>query len=76
MMYMLLYLQFTPVGGKHIDGMQGRYFLPLAALAPIVFGGIVVKPKIAAAMIYGLSALSILPLGATMWTLLHRYWQL
>ncbi|MFZ2176884.1 MAG: DUF2142 domain-containing protein, partial [Rhodococcus sp. (in: high G+C Gram-positive bacteria)] len=28
-----LYLSFTPVGYYFIDGVQGRYFLPLALLA-------------------------------------------
>jgi uncharacterized membrane protein len=31
-----LYLTFTPVGKNIIEGVQGRYFLPLAA--PLVMG--------------------------------------
>jgi len=37
--YFLLYLQFTPVGVARVDGMQGRYFIPLLAAVPIVLGG-------------------------------------
>jgi len=32
-----LYLVWTPVGQLWVDGVQGRYFLPLAALLPLVF---------------------------------------
>jgi len=29
------YLSWTPVGAAYIDGVQGRYFLPLAAILPL-----------------------------------------
>lgn len=32
-----LYLQWTPVGAEIISGIQGRYFLPILILLPIVF---------------------------------------
>jgi uncharacterized membrane protein len=32
-----LYLTWTPVGGFVVEGIQGRYFLPLAPLACVVF---------------------------------------
>lgn len=31
-----LYLQWTPAGKSSIDGIQGRYFLPILALVPII----------------------------------------
>ena len=34
-----LYLQWTPVGKNLIIGIQGRYFLPLVMLFPILFNG-------------------------------------
>ncbi|MEU1985207.1 DUF2142 domain-containing protein [Nocardia sp. NPDC019395] len=33
MIYVTLYMSFTPVGYYIIDGVQGRYFIPLAILA-------------------------------------------
>ncbi|OJF83596.1 hypothetical protein NS14008_36405 [Nocardia seriolae] len=33
MIYVTLYMSFTPVGYYIIDGVQGRYFVPLAVLA-------------------------------------------
>ena len=32
-----LYLTWTPVGKYMVDGIQGRYFLPLAPLGSVVF---------------------------------------
>lgn len=32
--FLLVYLVFSPVGAGHIEGVQGRYFLPLAMLLP------------------------------------------
>jgi uncharacterized membrane protein len=34
--YFLLYLNFTPLGSARVDGVQGRYFIPLLAAAPIL----------------------------------------
>jgi hypothetical protein len=34
-----LYLAFTPVGKDFVEGVQGRYFLPLLALAPLALVG-------------------------------------
>lgn len=32
-----LYLGWTSVGGTIIEGIQGRYFLPIATILPICF---------------------------------------
>ncbi|WP_309230283.1 DUF2142 domain-containing protein [Nocardia sp. SYP-A9097] len=37
MIYVTLYMSFTPVGYFMIDGVQGRYFVPLALLTLAVF---------------------------------------
>ncbi|MFE6863699.1 DUF2142 domain-containing protein [Nocardia sp. NPDC057668] len=37
MIYVTLYMSFTPVGYFIIDGVQGRYFVPLALLTLAVF---------------------------------------
>ncbi|MEV6136452.1 DUF2142 domain-containing protein [Nocardia sp. NPDC051990] len=36
MIYVTLYMSFTPVGYYIIDGVQGRYFVPLAIVALVV----------------------------------------
>ncbi|MEV4240656.1 MULTISPECIES: DUF2142 domain-containing protein [unclassified Nocardia] len=36
MIYVTLYMSFTPVGYYIIDGVQGRYFVPLAIIALVV----------------------------------------
>ena len=40
------YLVFTPVGAKIIEGVQGRYFLPLAPLAAVALNGTFPQLKI------------------------------
>jgi hypothetical protein len=37
--YGLQYLTWTPVGAGHVDGVQGRYFLPLALFVPALRAG-------------------------------------
>lgn len=32
-----LYISWTPVGTDYIDGIQGRYFIPLIAMIPLLF---------------------------------------
>ena len=39
-----MYIQWTKVGENIIDGVQGRYFLPLALLIPLAFSS-VKKPQ-------------------------------
>lgn len=39
----LLYLVWTPVGEKIIEGVQGRYFLPILFLLPAIVGGLFTK---------------------------------
>jgi uncharacterized membrane protein len=40
LIYVLLYLQYTAVGGSQVDGVQGRYLLPLIPLAPLMWPGL------------------------------------
>lgn len=43
-----LYLTWTPVGSPEVEGVQGRYFLPLAALASLALPAVVrAKPSTA-----------------------------
>ena len=32
-----IYLTYTPVKGEVIEGIQGRYFLPLLIILPVIF---------------------------------------
>lgn len=41
-----LYLQWTPVGSNTILGIQGRYFIPLYILLPLVFSKFKTTPRI------------------------------
>lgn len=36
---LILYLSWTPVGSTSIDGVQGRYFIPVLALISLISGG-------------------------------------
>jgi uncharacterized membrane protein len=38
--YFLLYLNFTPIGAARVDGVQGRYLIPLIAGAPLLVPGL------------------------------------
>lgn len=35
---LVLYLTWSPVGARNIDGLQGRYFLPMLLALPLVVG--------------------------------------
>ena len=39
LIWLSMYLSFTPVGEKQIDGVQARYYLPLLYLAVILLPG-------------------------------------
>lgn len=44
LIYMVQYLTWTPVGAARIDGVQGRYFLPLLPLMTMLLGRILPVP--------------------------------
>ena len=71
------YLTWVPVGANYVDGIQGRYFLPLAvplllALPPAIYlrqaGRRIFSALVLLAWV-GMSA-------NTIWILAHRYWAL
>ena len=39
LIWLSMYLSFTPVGENQIDGVQARYYLPLLYLAVILVSG-------------------------------------
>ncbi len=73
--FALQYLTWTPVGGPIVEGVQGRYFLPLALLlAPCLpvrpLLGRVAGP-LATVALPGLAAVT---LAATLWEVVARYY--
>jgi uncharacterized membrane protein len=62
----ILYLKYTPVGLKDIQGVQGRYFLPLIPLAVLPFLCSSNKVKTV-----GIRLASVLCLIATVWTIVR-----
>ena len=69
-----LYLSWTPVGAAAVDGVQGRYLLPVAAFLPLLLGppGLRPSPVVPVARLlllaYAAALLWVLPM-----TLLSRY---
>ncbi len=59
-----LYLAWTPVGHPRVEGVQGRYFLPLAVLVPLVLDQARTRPGLAergiATIVLALPAISLL----------------
>lgn len=47
LIYTSIYLQWNPVGNSIIEGLQGRYFMPLLPLILLLFAGIKYNEKIA-----------------------------
>ena len=39
LVWLALYLDFTPVGAEYIAGVQARYYLPLLYLGALLFAG-------------------------------------
>jgi uncharacterized membrane protein len=42
---MALYLYWTPVGAGVIEGVQGRYFLPLGGIATVALSAVIPQPR-------------------------------
>ena len=52
-----LYLNWTPVGAARVEGVQGRYFLPILAFIPAVLPRRTLSPRRASAALAVLAAL-------------------
>lgn len=65
------YASWTPYGADHVEGVQGRYFLPLAPAAAWIFH---TRRSPAESLERVLPWLSLVSLGIAFWTLLHRYY--
>jgi len=76
-----LYLGWSPVGGPMVDGVQGRYFLPIALLLPLAFEGprpLLGGPRAAEGLSVLLTAAVILfpliSLSCVEWAVIDRYY--
>lgn len=67
------YAVWTPYGADHVEGVQGRYFLPLAPAAVWIFH---TRRSPAQYLNRVLPWLSLLSLGIAFLTLLHRYYRI
>lgn len=69
------YAAWTPYGAQHVEGLQGRYFIPLVPAAVWLFHGRGVTDRFSfrdpAA---GLAAFSLLSFGISVWALVTRYY--
>ncbi len=73
--YLLLYLNFTPLGAPRVDGVQGRYLIPLIAAVPLLVPGVkAVRWRSA----WGLLMVALIVFGdvATMVTIWWRCWRI
>ena len=59
--YGALYLSYTPVGFDHVEGIQGRYFLPVLAMVPFLLLSPAGEPS-SRSRDYGRAALLLFPL--------------
>jgi uncharacterized membrane protein len=70
----MMYLTWTPVGGRNIiDGIQGRYFIPVAPLFFLLFYNNKVSLKIQR-LSFVIMCYSLLTLSVTLFVLFKRYY--
>ena len=67
------YASWTPYGADYVEGIQGRYFIPLAPAAAWIFhsGRFPAEPAL---LDRSLPWISLLSSGLAIWTVLHRYY--
>lgn len=69
------YAVWTPYGAKYIEGLQGRYFYPLAPAAIWAFHSGKWAERIPPRSLgIGLAAFSVLSFGISVWALVGRYY--
>lgn len=74
--FSIQYLTWTPVGSRLVEGVQGRYFLPLAmfAIVAVPSVGLGRLGGLRLALLGGVAAFPILSLAVVMRTLVLRYY--
>lgn len=70
---LLLYLQFNVVGHREVEGLQGRYFLPLLVVGA-VFWPFKTGPRAQALIERLASCFAIASVLTTLWTVARAYW--
>ncbi len=71
----LLYLTWTPPKGALVEGLQGRYFLPLGLIVPLIVGGwLTLQPAAIRHLHYVVAAATSLILIGTLATVTFRYY--
>ena len=77
LLYLLIYLSWTPVGQKVVEGIQGRYFIPLAPLLLLLFYNRKVSLKIRTNKLgLVIVSYSLFALIISLSVLLNRYYNL
>jgi len=62
LLFVIQYLNWTPVGGGLVEGLQGRYFIPLALLAAPIFTRIPVPTRAIPLQRLAILAIAIFPI--------------
>lgn len=71
-----LYLSWTPVGNNMVDGVQGRYFLPMLGLASAICSSLVTTPKISRYSVIAswvVVTILLFEIGIADWTVARAY---
>lgn len=72
LLFLLQYVSWTPPGAPRIEGVQGRYILPIAAFLPLLARGIGDRP-VPPAVCAGAAAMPALGLAAAAFAVLRRF---
>jgi uncharacterized membrane protein len=77
--HMVMYLIHTEVGANKVDGLQGRYFIPLLPLLAFAVGirpsRLTLSAKVRSGLMYAAVGLWLATLYVPLQTLINRYWQ-
>jgi hypothetical protein len=69
-----LYLFWTPVGSGMVEGLQGRYFLPLYWLGWLSIPHLTVDDGVVRRLRWVTLAVQVLLAGWAIYVTFHRYW--
>lgn len=72
--FLLLYLQWNAVGSNDIDGVQGRYFLPLLPFACVATPSLVLTQDKLRLFSFALVGWGCFSAAVTVFYVAHRYW--
>jgi uncharacterized membrane protein len=72
--FLLLYLQYNEVGAPFIDGVQGRYFMPIVVLFLALSPKFKVSASRMSSIWAGAAIIALTSSAVTLVMVLHRYW--